>query len=104
MLSPGSVEHGDGWRVRNTCRWTVGHQNGERTAEMETERGFDIVTVYPQTLRWLPPYDHEIPNAAEREVVTAGARCIEDVLRSTRSRDGAGSSLVAPIPRRLEGT
>jgi hypothetical protein len=87
LTSPGSVQHVDGWSVRNIGRWAVGYSDAGNSGEMEIERGFDSDTIYPDTFRWISPVEREATEL-ERELavlrVTSGLQFIssKQVIRS----------------------
>lgn len=67
-LGPNTVEHADGWRVRNLDRWLVAYEDGDAVAEVEVERGLASNTLYPDTLRWTTPVRREV-TVEERRIL-----------------------------------
>lgn len=67
-LGPNTVEHADGWRVRNVDRWLVAYEDGDAVAEVEVERGLTSNTLYPYTLLWTTPVRRDVTGEERRRL------------------------------------
>lgn len=83
FLTPGSVQHRDGWIVRNVGRALVEYQDGGRVAAIQLERGFSSNTIYPDTLKWT---EEDVDELEPEEKQTVLSR-IEDGLRALSGKE-----------------
>lgn len=83
FLTAGSVQHRDGWIVRNVGRALVEYQDGGTVASIQVERGASSSTIYPDTLKWTRMEGAELGPAEEQTVLSR----IEDGLRALSGKD-----------------